>query len=60
MSKRFLTDVIQQFSNLNGVASGRLAPEIIAAIKAEIIESGRFSLPDLASLRCARRRNVLR
>ena len=49
MSKRFLTDVIQQSSDLTGVASGRLAADIIAAIKAEIIETGRFSLPDFGS-----------
>ncbi|WP_338929211.1 HU family DNA-binding protein (plasmid) [Roseomonas mucosa] len=49
MSKRFLTDVIQQSSSLSGVASGQLAAEIIAAIKAEIIETGRFSLPDFGS-----------
>lgn len=49
MSKRFLTDVIQQSSGLTGVASGKLAAEIIAAIKAEITENGRFSLPDFGS-----------
>jgi DNA-binding protein HU-beta len=49
MSKRFLTDVIQQSSNVSGVASSRLAAEIIAAIKTEIIENGRFSLPDFGS-----------
>jgi DNA-binding protein HU-beta len=49
MSKRFLTDVIQQSSGLTGVASGRLAADLIAAIKAEIIENGRFSLPDFGS-----------
>jgi DNA-binding protein HU-beta len=46
MSKRFLTDVIQQSSGLTGVASGRVAADLIAAIKTEIIENGRFSLPD--------------
>ena len=49
MSKRFLTDVIQQSTELTGVASGRLAADIIAAIKAQIIETGRFSLPDFGS-----------
>ena len=49
MPKRFLTDVIQQSSGLTGVASGRLAAELIAAIKAEIVENGRFSLPDFGS-----------
>lgn len=49
MSKRFLTDVIQHSSGLTGVASGRLAAELIAAIKAEIVQNGRFSLPDFGS-----------
>jgi DNA-binding protein HU-beta len=49
MSKRFLTDVIQQSSGLTGVASGQVAAGLIAAIKAEIIENGRFSLPDFGT-----------
>ena len=49
MSKRLLTDVIQQSSGLTGVAFGRLAVELIAAIKAEIVQNGRFSLPDFGS-----------
>jgi DNA-binding protein HU-beta len=49
MSKKFLTDLIQQSSDMNGVAAGRLAADIIAAIKEEIIENGRFSLPDFGS-----------
>ena len=49
MSKKFLTDVIQQATDLTGVASGRLAADIVAAIKAEIVETGRFSLPDFGA-----------
>ncbi len=49
MSKRFLTDVIQQSTSMTGVASGRLAAELVAAIKAEIVENGRFTLPDFGS-----------
>ena len=49
MSKRFLTDVIQRSSGLTGVASGQAAADLIAAIKAEIIETGRFTLPDFGS-----------
>jgi DNA-binding protein HU-beta len=49
LSKKFLTDVIQQSSDLTGVAAGRLAADVVAAIKAEIIETGRFSLPDFGS-----------
>ncbi|MBP0447127.1 HU family DNA-binding protein [Roseomonas sp. SSH11] len=49
MSKKFLTDVIQQSADMTGVAAGRLAADIIAAIKSEIVENGRFSLPDFGS-----------
>jgi len=49
MSKRFLTDVIQRSSDLTGVASGRLAADVIAAIKAEIVDTGRFTLPDFGA-----------
>ncbi|MBB5695656.1 HU family DNA-binding protein [Muricoccus pecuniae] len=49
MSKKFLTDVIQQSADLTGVAAGRLAADIIAAIKEQIVENGRFSLPDFGS-----------
>jgi len=49
MSKRFLTQVIQRSSDLTGVASGRLAADIVAAIRAEIVGTGRFSLPGFGS-----------
>ncbi|WP_424140767.1 HU family DNA-binding protein [Roseomonas chloroacetimidivorans] len=49
MSKKFLTDVIQQSSDMNGVAAGRLAADIIAAIREQIVENGRFSLPDFGA-----------
>ena len=49
MSKKFIADVIQQSSDLTGLASVRLAGAAIEAIKAEIIETGRFSLPDFGS-----------
>src|SRR5919199_665528 len=49
MSKRFLTEVIVQAADLPATAAGRLAGEIVAAIRAEIVETGRFSLPDFGS-----------
>jgi DNA-binding protein HU-beta len=49
MSKKFLTDVIQQSSDLSGVAAGRLAADIITVIKEQIVENGRFSLPDFGA-----------
>ena len=49
MSKKFIADVIQQSSDLTGLASVRLAGAVIEAIKAEIIETGRFSLPEFGS-----------
>jgi DNA-binding protein HU-beta len=49
MSKKFLTDVIAQSAEMPASAAGRVAADLIAAIKAEIIENGRFSLPDFGS-----------
>ena len=49
MSKKFLTGVIVEASDMTGVAANRLASDIIEAIKKEIIETGRFSLPDFGS-----------
>ncbi len=49
MSKKFLTDVIVQSADMPAVAANRLAADLIAAIKAEIIETGRFTLPDFGA-----------
>ena len=49
MSKKFLTDVIVQSSDMTGVAANKLATALIEAIKNEIITTGRFSLPDFGS-----------
>ncbi len=49
MSKRFLTDVIARAADMPASAAGRLAGEVVAAIKAEIVETGRFSLPAFGS-----------
>ena len=49
MSKKFLTGVIAQAADMPASAAGRLAGEIVAAIKAEITETGRFALPDFGS-----------
>jgi DNA-binding protein HU-beta len=49
MSKRFLTDVIARAADMPASAAGRLAGEVVAAIKAEIVQTGRFSLPDFGS-----------
>ena len=49
MSKKFLTDVIVQSAEMPAVAANRLAADLIAAIKAEIIDTGRFTLPDFGS-----------
>ncbi len=48
-AKKFLTDVIVQSAELPAVAANRLAADLIAAIKAEIIETGRFTLPDFGA-----------
>ena len=49
MSKRFLTDVIARAADMPATTAGRLAGEVVAAIKAEIVQTGRFSLPDFGS-----------
>ncbi len=49
MSKKFLTEVIARAAGMPAGAAGRLAGEVVAAIKAEITETGRFSLPDFGS-----------
>src|SRR4051794_1494566 len=49
MSKKFLTDVIVQSAEMPAIAANQLAADIIAAIKAEIIETGRFTLPDFGA-----------
>jgi DNA-binding protein HU-beta len=49
MSKKFLTDVIAQSAEMPAVAANRLAADLIAAIKAEIIETGRFTIPDFGA-----------
>jgi len=49
MSKKFLTDVIAEFAEMSVAAAGRVAEDIIAAIKAEIVETGRFTIPDFGA-----------
>lgn len=49
MSKKFLTDVIVQSAEMPAVSAGRLAGDIISAIKDEIITTGRFTLPEFGS-----------
>jgi DNA-binding protein HU-beta len=49
VSKKFLTDVIVASTAMPAVAANRLAADLIAAIKTEIIETGRFTLPDFGA-----------
>jgi DNA-binding protein HU-beta len=49
MSKKFLTEVIARAAGMPAGAAGRLAGEVVAAIKAEITETGRFALPDFGA-----------
>ncbi|MDO9711299.1 HU family DNA-binding protein [Paracraurococcus lichenis] len=49
MSKKFLTDVIVQSTEMPAVTANRLAGDIIEAIKGEIIGNGRFTLPEFGS-----------
>ena len=45
MSKKFITEVIQQSVEITGVAANHLAAEIIEAIRTEIVTTGGFTLP---------------
>ncbi len=49
MSKKFLTDAILQSAEMPASSAGQLAGDIVAAIKAEIIETGRFTIPDFGA-----------
>ena len=49
MSKKFLTDTIVRSTAMPAVAANRLAADIIDAIKGEIIDTGRFTLPDFGA-----------
>jgi len=49
MSKKFLTDVIVESAGLTGVAAAQLAGDIIEAIKTEITQTGRFTIPDFGA-----------
>ena len=49
MSKKFLSEVIANSTDLTGVAATKLAGDIIDAIKTEIVERGRFTIPDFGA-----------
>lgn len=49
MSKTFLTDVIAQSADTPAAAAGRVAADIIGAIKGQIVEAGRFTPPDFGA-----------
>ncbi len=50
MSKQFLTNAILQSAEMPASAANRLAGDIVAAIKAELVENGRFTIPDFGAL----------
>jgi DNA-binding protein HU-beta len=49
MSKKFLTAVIVESAALPANAANKLAADIIAAIKDEIVQTGRFTIPDFGA-----------
>jgi DNA-binding protein HU-beta len=49
VSKKFLTEVIADSTDLSGVAATKLAGDIIEAIKSEIVQTGRFTIPDFGA-----------
>lgn len=49
MSKKLLTEVIAESAAIPAAHAGRVAGEVIAAIRREILETGRFTLPGFGS-----------
>lgn len=49
MSKKFLATEIVRSAGLTGVAANRLATDLVAAIREEVISAGRFALPGFGS-----------
>lgn len=49
VSKKFLTEVIAQSAEVPTAVAGRIAADVIAAMKGEIIETGRFTIPDFGA-----------
>jgi DNA-binding protein HU-beta len=49
VSKKFLTDVIVKSTEMPTIQANALASDIIAAIKGEIVETGRFTIPDFGA-----------
>ncbi len=49
MSKKRLTEVIQSSMNVTGVAAGKLAVDIVQAIKDDLVSAGRFTLWEFGS-----------
>ncbi|MFC3127569.1 HU family DNA-binding protein [Pseudoroseomonas globiformis] len=49
MSKKFLADTIQKSIEITGVGATALAGDIIEAIKNEIIQTGRFTIPEFGA-----------
>jgi DNA-binding protein HU-beta len=49
MSKKILTEVIARAAGMPAGAANRLAGEVVAAIKDEVVRTGRFALPDFGS-----------
>jgi DNA-binding protein HU-beta len=49
VSKKFLTDVIVQSTQMPAVQANGLASDIIEAIRSEIVEAGRYTIPDFGA-----------
>ena len=49
MSKRFLTDVIVESTGMPASRAGALAADVVGAIRGEIVNTGRFTLPEFGS-----------
>lgn len=56
MSKAFIAAVIQDATELTGVAANRAAAELMGAIVRELKKNGRFTLPSFGTFTVAKTR----
>ncbi len=49
MSKAFLAKVIQESAGLTGIASNRVATDLVGAIVKEMKKNGKFTLPSFGT-----------
>jgi len=51
MSKAFITEIIQQSTDLTGASANQVAGELIGAIVKELKKAGKFTLPGFGTFK---------